>query len=81
MGYERDEECKEERRKLSFRVTVMGAGCVNHMDEATEEEVESDDDSMIDEDDGLWFSMDMTNEEKRKTNKPWRMSVIVKLLE
>lgn len=52
----------------------------DHLDSSEEEEDASDDDPMGEEDDGRCFTLGMTREEKIKSRRPWRWSVIIKLI-
>lgn len=73
----------EDRRKSSYKDKVMGMSFDTEMDEAIEEELDgdvSDDDQVVEDNDGPWFSMGMSKEEKIKARRPWRWSLIVKLV-
>lgn len=67
----------------SYRDTVMGD--TSHHQRAQEEEVDDEgntsDDGVIEEGDKVsWFRMGMTKEEKIEARRPWRSSLIIKLI-
>lgn len=72
----------DERRKYSFRDSVIGVHGQARMGEGCgkEDEEASDDDAMDDEDDSPWFLVGMTKREKKEARKPWKFSVIIKLV-
>lgn len=77
---ENDQARIENRRKSSYRDKVMGIKCDVAMEGDNQEGDVSDDDDLEDEKEGPWFLMGMTREEKSKAMKPWRLSLIVKLV-
>lgn len=62
----------EERRKSSYRDSVLGANGSARVDERMEgdEGEVSDDDAMEKDEEGTWFAIGMTKEEKREARKP-----------
>lgn len=71
----------EERRKASFKDTLVGS-MDTQMDEGdmgSDEEI-YDDDEMDGDEEGHCFSMGMSKEGKIDVRKPWNMSVIIKLV-
>lgn len=72
----------DQRRKSSYRHMVMGLDRVVMM-EGTEKDMFDDasDEGEVDEDDeGPWISLGMSKEEKIHARKPWRLSLIIKLV-
>lgn len=69
-------------RGKSYRDTVMG----DSMDSQTSQEEEdeegntSDDDEILEGDKTTWFGMGMTKQEKIAARRPWRSSLIIKLV-
>lgn len=74
-------EVKEEKRR-SYRDSVMGEG--NHNESAARESDNdggvSDDDVIEEGDDETWFGIEMIREEKITARRPWRKSLIIKLV-
>lgn len=54
--------------------------CLREGDEESEVDGEISHDNIVEEEDGPWFSMGMTKLEKHEARRPWRMSVIIKLV-
>lgn len=73
----------EERRKSSYRDKVMGLETDVSM-EGNDSDAFGDasDNDVIEDDyqDGPWISLGMTKEEKKQARKPWRFSLIIKLV-
>lgn len=72
----------EERQKSSYKDKVMGMGAdvVMEDEDADLYGDASDDDEIYEDDDGPWISLGMTKEEKIEAMKPWRLSLIIKLV-
>lgn len=81
-GGKGEEDGAVEENKKSYRDSVRGASSMKG--NATEEEEEDgdvSDDDVIEEGDGeTWFGMGMMTEEKIEARRPWRNSLIIKLV-
>lgn len=83
MG-EKDEGHFVERRKSSYKKKVMGIGSDAAMEgdgqDRESDASDDDDDDFEDDVEGPWISMGMTKDEKNEVRKPWRLSLIIKLI-
>lgn len=73
----------DSRRKASFKEKVLGFNLDTFMDEAETDILDgevSDDDPVEEESGGPWFSMGMSEQEKIEARRPWRWSLIIKLV-
>lgn len=67
------------KEKISYHDTVMGTGSKSYA--CMEDFMEVAKDDLIEEgDDESCFGIEMTREEKMETRRPWRNSVIIKLV-
>lgn len=80
MTKEEDKEGPTQR--LSYRDTQQGKSDKAYMeiDSYKEDSDASDDDSTKEEEEGPWFTIGMSKQEKFLTRKPWRTSLIIKLI-
>lgn len=69
-------------RERSYRDTVMGDSMESQasQEEEDEEGNTSDDDEILEGDKISWFGMGMTKQEKIAARRPWRNSLIIKLV-
>lgn len=73
----------EESRKSSYRDKVMGLDSEMHVEGLN---LDLNDDAYdvgewVDDEEGPWFSMGTTKEEKKEARKPWHLSLITKLFD
>lgn len=73
---------REVRRKYSVKESLIGTCSNVRMEEdAEKEDGEISDDDIEEEcEDKHWFSRGMTKEEKHEARRPWRLSLIIKLV-
>lgn len=80
---ERNDGNFEERQKSSHMDKVMGIGMDVSMDGEDmdlEDDVSDDDEDFEDDGEGPWFTMGMPKEEKIEAQRPWKLSLIIKLM-
>lgn len=82
MEEARSSEHRQEGEKKSYRDSVIG-GSENSQQNSTKEEGDmdvSDDDVVEEGDDETWFGDGMTREEEIEARRPWRNSLLIKLV-